>query len=450
MSNMTPQPNIESQIPPNNVGFEAIALGCVMLQGEHQEHWRESSAMVAQLKDALFYDLRHKRILAALNDLDAKKLPLSMVSLAAAVNRGLGPEDAVAERWTDFGGVLYVSQLPDKPAAAAQFEEYRDELYELADRRYVVAAGARANDTSAPLRLPERLTRPTGVQARHVRDIIPKVLDDWESAGQRKGQCSGVRSGLLDLDRKTSGWQNQNLIVIGARPSMGKTAILAGFAIHAALEDRVPTAFFSVESSEIEITKRFACMVSRTDQTRWRDGTASEEDFAALFAANARIRKAPLYIVDCPGAAVAHIAIKARELKATHGIRLICVDYLQKIKPDTREEKRTYEVAQVSEGLKNIAKELQLPVITAAQLNREYEKQKGRAPMIGDLADSAQIEKDADIVGLLYAKDTERQLLIAKFRDGPTGIVRLTFLPHCARFENAARIDRSDLPYRDE
>lgn len=179
------------------------------------------------------------------------------------------------------------------------------------------------------------------------------------------------------------------------------------------------------------------------------------EDIHKLPSAMSRLTKSPLHLKDCPGASIGWIQSEARKLKEMHGIKLVVVDYLQKVKSMQRNEKRTYEVAQVSEGLKELAVELNVPVIAAGQLNREPEKAKGRAPVLSDLADCGQIERDADIVALKHLvvpKDgpPKHQLILAKFRDGPTGIVNLAFVPHCARFDNLSPIAQEDVPNYDK
>lgn len=273
-------------------------------------------------------------------------------------------------------------------------------------------------------------------------DICNEALDDWTEALKRPGQISGITSGLIDLDRLTWGWQNENLIIIGARPSQGKTALLLTFARTSAVVANIPTLFITLESSQKELMKRLACQIARANQTDLRGGQPTERDMINLGPAFSKISAAPIYFADCSGMSITGIQSVARRLAEDFSIRIILVDYLQKIKPAERHEKRTYEVAQSSEGLKILAKELNLPVIAAAQLNREPEKQKGRQPVLSDLADSGQIERDADLVALLHKdKKGGMWLLLSKFRDGPTGVVKLQFIPAYAAFESASRID---------
>lgn len=273
-------------------------------------------------------------------------------------------------------------------------------------------------------------------------DICNEALDDWTEALNRPGQISGVTSGLADLDRITGGWQAENLVIIGARPSQGKTALLIGMSRSTAVEHKIPTLFLSLESSPKELIKRMACQIANASQTRLRDGEPTKSEMARLGPAFSEIHSAPIYFVDCSGMSIATIQNMTRRIVKNYGIKFVVVDYLQKIKPSEKHEKRTYEVAQASEGLKNLAKELNVPIVVAAQLNREPEKQKGRAPVLSDLADSGQIERDADIVGLLHRdKEGQTWLMISKFRDGPTGSVKLVFEPSSAKFKNASRVE---------
>lgn len=275
-------------------------------------------------------------------------------------------------------------------------------------------------------------------------EIAHAIIDKLELAAQNPGKISGIDTGLIDLNKLTWGWQPQNLIIIGARPSHGKTAMLIGFARSAAIENKIPTLFVTLESSVEELTFRMACQIGRVNQQRMRGGEGSQRDIEALVSAFGKINHCPIYISDCSGKNIGAVQNAIRSFVRDAGIKLVIVDYLQKIKPGERHEKKTYEVAQASEGLKIVANELNVPIISAAQLNREPEKNKGRKPTLADLADSSQIERDADIVGLLHRDEDGYLLLISKFRDGPIGAIKLHFTPEYARFDNADKIDISD------
>jgi replicative DNA helicase len=275
--------------------------------------------------------------------------------------------------------------------------------------------------------------------------VCAEIINEWQEAFDHPDTITGITSGLNDLDRLTWGWQKENLIIIGARPSQGKTAMLLGFAKASAVEQKLPTLFMTLESSPKELIKRLACQIASADQTALRSGMADERQMTRLIPAFSKITESPIYFANCTGFNISQLQNTARAYHQDKGVKLIIVDYLQKIKPSERNEKRTYEVAQASEGLKALATELEIPIISAAQINREPEKNKGRTPVLSDLADSGQIERDADIVGLIHKTDDAHLLILAKFRDGPTGSVYLHFRRECAMFCNGIKIHDSDI-----
>lgn len=371
----------------------------------------------------------------------------------AAITAGKDPDRFKHVKQVEELPVAFVEKVIDNGVTGTLLESvYLPELRAAARVRQLKRAmkeGAKTGDTSQVERLLKEA--PVAGVGKSLADLVVRVSNEWEAASEHPGELTGIASGMVDLDRLTWGWQRQNFIVIGARPSQGKTALLIGFVRHAAVENNVPTAFFSLESSGEEIMRRLICQLTGADQSKLRGGEASERDIIKLAPASSRIIKAPLKIVDCPGASIGWIQAESRKLAQEMGIKMVVVDYLQKVKAMVRNEKRTYEVAQVSEGLKALAVELELPIIAAGQLNREPDKAKGRAPVLSDLADCGQIERDADIVGLKHVKidgdgKADHQLILAKFRDGPTGLVHLSFQPHCARFDNAAKVEPEDVP----
>ena len=369
----------------------------------------------------------------------------------AALKDGKNPEVYRHKKQVEELDIAFVERIIDNGVSGPLVEHtYLPALIKAKRARQVKAAMVEAGNTGDTAHVAALLKeQPPAPGTKTLASMAARVVDEWQAASEHPGELSGIPSGLIDLDRLTWGWQKQNLIVIGARPSQGKTAILIGFARHAAIEKSVPTVIFSLESSGEEIVRRILCQMTGADQSRMRGGEAQERDIANLPAAMGKLRRAPLKIVDCPGASITWLRTEAKRLSESMGAKLFLVDYLQKIKPTQRHEKKTYEIAQASEGLKEMAVECDAPVITAAQVNREPEKAKGRAPQLSDLADSGQIERDADIVGLLHEKKGERALILAKFRDGPQGYVPLAFNPSCARFDNFAHIQREDVPNYD-
>lgn len=349
--------------------------------------------------------------------------------------------------------VVEVLKIMESNVSGILIEEvYLPELIERANERRIrdacreVAEGGSITKGIEALKTVGPSTKPQTKE-----QVANEIIDEWEEAAKHPGKITGIDTGLADLNRMTWGWQPQSLVIIGARPSKGKTALLLGFARAAAIEHDVPTLFVTLESSVKELTKRLICQISRANQTDLRGGLAEEKETKGLPSAVALVNRKPIYFIDSSGKTIGAIQSSIRQFVSQLGIKLVIVDYLQKIRPIERNEKKTYEVAQASEGLKIIAKELNIPVISAAQVNREPEKKAGRAPALSDLADSGQIERDADVVGLINVTTPkegrpEYSLIMAKMRDGPIGFVPLHFTPECARFDNASKIDERDIP----
>ena len=282
---------------------------------------------------------------------------------------------------------------------------------------------------------------------RTTQSVVKDVINEWERACENKGRMTGVATGFSDLDSLTWGLQPRTLNVIGARPSHGKTAISVQILGHAALTCKVPSLMFSLESSASEIIKRIICQRRKLDGMRLRRGEWFEGDGSEIMAEVASLSKSGLHVVDDGTLTIGQIRAVARHYASRHSIGLIVVDYIQKTRPDRSNEKRTYEVGQVSEGLKEMAKELNVPVLAAAQLNRDPERQeKKRRPRISDLGDSGMIDRDADVIMLLDktgATDhyVNFDLIVAKNRDGPCACKPMLFSPKYTRFEQCEKHD---------
>lgn len=285
-----------------------------------------------------------------------------------------------------------------------------------------------------------------------MKESVMRGIDRIEAVYENRGALSGLATGFADLDRMTSGLQNSDMIVIAARPSMGKTSLGMNIAEHVAINEKLPVAIFSLEMSEQQLIDRLLCSRARINLQKVRDGFLADRDFPALTSAAARLADAPIFIDDQKITSDVLIA-RARRLKADKGIRLIVVDYLQLLrKQGFKANERQAEVAAMSGDLKGLAKELNLPIIVLAQLNRNPEGRAGGRPRLSDLRESGAIEQDSDVVGLLmrpevYEEDEDRkcelageaELIIAKHRNGPLGEIALTFLKEFTRFEDRAR-----------
>jgi replicative DNA helicase len=286
---------------------------------------------------------------------------------------------------------------------------------------------------------------------------VMNALAAIEKIFENKGSISGIPTGFREFDKMTSGLQSSEMIVIAARPSMGKTAFAMNVAEHVAINQRLPVAIFSLEMSSQQLVQRMLCSRARVDLARVRDGFLSERDFPSLTAAASRLAEAKIFIDDSASLSILELRAKARRLKAQQDVQLIVVDYLQLLRSPTRraQDNRQLEISEISSGLKSLAKELAIPVIVVAQLNRNPEMRTGSGkgrPRLSDLRESGSIEQDADLVGLLvredYYADTDEEredlqgkaeLIIAKQRNGPVGEIPLTFLREFTRFEDRAK-----------
>jgi len=287
-----------------------------------------------------------------------------------------------------------------------------------------------------------------------MKEQVMGALESIEKLWERRGGITGISTGFVELDRMTNGMHEAEMIVIAARPSMGKTALAMNIAEHVAINGKLPVAVFSLEMSSQQLVQRLLCSRARVNLQKVREGFLAERDFPSLTAAASKLAEAEIYIDDSAGLSILELRAKARRLKAQKNIQLIVVDYLQLLRSTTRraQDNRQLEISEISAGIKGLAKELKLPIIVLAQLNRQPEARSGGKPRLSDLRESGSIEQDADLVGLLvrpeiYEEDEdaraekagEAELIIAKQRNGPVGEIPLTFLKEFTRFEDRAR-----------
>jgi replicative DNA helicase len=288
-------------------------------------------------------------------------------------------------------------------------------------------------------------------------DQVMEAIHAIEALYERRGAITGLETGFAELDKMLDGLHEAEMIVIAARPSMGKTALAMNICEHIALEMKLPVAVFSLEMSTSQLVQRLLCSRARVNLGSVRNGFLAERDFPALTVAASKLAESRIFIDDTPGLSIMELRAKSRRLSSQHNIKAIFIDYLQLLRSTSKraQDNRQLEIAEISSGLKALAKELKLPIVVLAQLNRNPEQRSGESkgrPRLSDLRESGSIEQDADVVGLLvreeyYAEsDEERQensgkatLIIAKQRNGPVGDVPLTFLKEFTRFENRAR-----------
>src|SRR5438045_3501318 len=291
-------------------------------------------------------------------------------------------------------------------------------------------------------------------QMLSMKDQVMEAIESIEKLYERKGGITGISTGFVEFDRMTSGMHGAEMIVIAARPSMGKTALVMNIAEHVAVQEKLSVGVFSLEMSSQQLVQRLLCSRARVNLQKVRDGFLAERDFPSLTAAASKLAEAQIFIDDSASLSILELRAKARRLKAQKDIKLIVVDYLQLLRSTTRraQDNRQLEISEISAGLKGLAKELKVPVLVLAQLNRQPEARTGGKPRLSDLRESGSIEQDADLVGLLvrpeiYEEDEdaraekagEAELIIAKQRNGPVGEIALTFLKEFTRFEDRAR-----------
>ena len=454
------------RLPPHDLQMEMGVLGCALLDpnqcvGECIEKLKDDGKMA-------FYDLRHQTIYETLSEMFNARTPIDLIT----VQQNLKDRQLLDQ----VGGIAYLSQLQDAVPSAANLSYYLDIVREKYLLRKLIQTCTGVvgrvfdyeGDVEALLdEVEKEILRVNESRAQGsitaVRDLVNNAITTIEHYFSRKGELGGLATGFPDLDKMTDGLHGGEMIVIAARPSMGKTSLAMNIAEHVALELKQPVGVFSLEMSAASLVMRTMCSLARVNLRSIREGFMSESDFPKLTSAAGRLAGAGLFIDDTAGLSILQLRARARRMAQQHGIKLFVIDYLQLLNSTARrsQENRQQEIADISSGIKALAKELNVPVIVLSQLNRELEKDKSRKPRLSDLRESGSIEQDADLVGLLYkpsAGDDEDgpapdesdgvavNLLIAKQRNGPTGDVNLTFLKPYTRFESAAKFSDEDVP----
>jgi len=461
-----PQSAMVDRLPPHSPEAEQGVLGCALLSpnecvGECIEKLKDSGQEV-------FYDLRHQTIYEMLATMFNERMPIDVIT----VQQRLKDKQLLEQ----VGGIAYLAQLQDAVPSAANLSYYLDIVREKYLLRKMIATCTDVvgrvydyeGEVDALLDEVERdvlRISESRVQGGVVttKELVGKAIGTIENYFSRKGTLNGLATGFTDLDRITDGLHGSEMIVIAARPSMGKTSLAMNIAEHVVLEQKLPAAVFSLEMSAEALVLRMMCSLARVNLRSIREGFMSESDFPKLTNAAGRLANAPLFIDDSAGLSILQLRARARRLAQQHGVKLFVVDYLQLLHSTARraQENRQQEISDISSGLKALAKELKVPVLVLSQLNRELERDKSRKPRLSDLRESGAIEQDADVVGLLYKPNAGEDedsaaveepdglpinLLIAKQRNGPTGDVNLTFLKPYTRFESAAKVSDEDVP----
>jgi replicative DNA helicase len=407
--------------------------------------------VVQSLRTEDFYADAHQKIFETIAQIrDKGGQPVDLVSLANALK--------LKQYLDDVGGYGYLAELWDAATSAANVEYHAQIVHDKSLVRHLIQAGneiltAAYNQTEPAEQLiatAEQQILKVGEHGNRndlctLSDAIDATYDriDKRATGTEM-QFSGLSTGFADLNELTAGLQKSELIIVAARPSVGKTAFSLGLVRNVVIGEREPVFFVSLEQSRIELAERLLCSQARVDSHRLRKGTLTADDMEKLMEAGSTLRDARLFIDDTPGQNMMRIAANARRLRQRQGIKLVVIDYLQLIEPENRRDPRQEQVAQISRRLKHLARELDIPVIALAQVNRASEDRQDHRPRLSDLRESGSIEQDADTVYLLHRPDRYEpgqqegiiEVIVAKNRNGPVGEVTLAFIKQYMRYED--------------
>ncbi len=437
----------QDRTPPNDVAAEQSVLGAMLLSKD------AIADVVETVREADFYRPAHQTIYGAILDLYSKGEPADAVTIAAELTKN----GDIAR----VGGAPYLHTLVSLVPTAANGNYYARIVREQAILRRLVEAGTRivsmgytgTGDVDemvdrAQAEVYDVTDRRMSEDYSPLRDIMNDALSEIEAISNRGGEMIGVPTGFVDLDSLTNGLHPGQLIILAARPALGKSTLGLDICRNASIKHGLSSVIFSLEMSRNEIVMRLLSAEAQIPLHHMRSGTMSEGDWAKLASKMGTVSEAPLFIDDSPNMTLMEIRAKCRRLKQRHDLRLVVVDYLQLMTSGKRVESRQQEVSEFSRSLKLLAKELEVPVIAISQLNRGAEQRQDKRPMLADLRESGSLEQDADVVVLLHREDAyerespragEADFIIAKHRNGPTGLVTVAFQGHYSRFVDMAQ-----------
>ena len=429
---------------PVNIDAEQSVLGSML---------KDKNAIVQAvetLKSEDFYKDSHKIVFSTVLNLYQKDTPIDMITLLEELKS--------TNKLEECGGITYVSEISSSVISTANVHSYikivKDKaiLRKLINTSTTIIEECYENQNNVEAVIDSAESKIFNIAENRntsdfepMSDILERGFLQIENVFNNKGQVSGVSSGFSDLDSKTSGFQKGDMILIAARPSMGKTTLALNIAENAALKGGKSIAMFSLEMSKEQLSYKLLCSQANVDMLRLRTGDLQDKDWENIAKASGPLASADIYIDDTAGTSIMEMRSKCRKLKMEHGIDLIIIDYLQLMSGSTQSESRQQEVSEISRSIKALAKEMQCPVIALSQLSRAPEQRADHRPMLSDLRESGSIEQDADIVMFLYRdeyynKETEdknvAECIIAKQRNGPVGTIKLAWLGQYSRFGN--------------
>ena len=430
--------------PPNDITAEQAVLGSMFLDRE------AASTALEILSGADFYRPDHRMVFEAAAELYHTGAPIDVITVKNKLE-----EKGVFEQ---IGGLPFLATVSGAVGSSVNVRHYAAIVEEKSILRQLIRMSGDVSQMSYEAKQPVNTIMDTaekGIfdimqkrhseQFHHIRDIAVDAIEKIEDIYRSKGKLTGVATGFVDFDAKTAGLQKSDLVLLAARPSMGKTAFALNIVQNAAIRGNVPTAVFSLEMSREQLVNRMLCSEAMLDAQKLRTGELADDDWTDLIRAMGPLSQAPIYIDDTPGVTPMEVRSKCRRLKVEKGLGLIVIDYLQLMSGDGRTDSRQQEISEISRSLKAIAREMEAPVIALSQLSRACEQRADHRPMLSGLRESGAIEQDADVVAFLYRdeyyfpdseKKNQAELIIAKQRNGPTGTVDLTWMGQFTKFGN--------------
>src|SRR3990167_30621 len=417
------------RLPPQNLEAEASVLGALLID-------KDAIVKVAEsLKPEHFYTQIHAEIYRAILILYEKRQPADLVTVTDELKR--------TEKYDFVGGSSYLTSLVNSVPTSAHVEHYAQIVKDKAIKRALISTAAKITqeafeeDKEVTVLLEDVEKDLFGISQEHlrsnfipIREALAESFDRLDELQKKGGALRGVPTGFSDIDKKLSGLQDSNLIILAARPSLGKTTLASNIAQHVAVREKIPVGIFSVEMSKEQLIDLLLACESDVDAWKITTGNLDDDDFSKLSEAMGELAEAPLFIDDTPGISIMEMRTKARRLQMEHNLKLLIVDYLQLVRGRNLEN-RVQEVSEISQALKNLARELKIPVLAISQLSRAVEARTAKIPQLADLRESGAIEQDADVVMFLYREDQENlediKLMIAKHRNGPLGEIDLRF-----------------------
>lgn len=436
------------KIPPHDIDAEQAVLGSMLTDKD------AVNAAIETLKEEAFYRDDNKAIYQAIINLYSKSEPIDIITLKDELES--------MDKFEQVGGYEYLASLPDKVPTTANVQKYIKIVEEKAILRQLIKTANEIielgyNPTEdvedimdgAEKRIFDIMQSKNQKGYSPIKDVLVESFTKLEELYNRKQHVTGVPTGFVELDYKTAGLHGSELILVAARPAMGKTAFALNIAANAALRGNAPVAIFSLEMSKDQLVNRILCSEAMVDSNKVRTGKLEEDDWVKLAGAIGPLSESEIYIDDTPGISVMEIRTKCRKLKMEKNIGLVVIDYLQLVQgSNKRGGSREQEISEISRSLKILAKEINVPVIALSQLSRAVEQRPDHRPMLSDLRESGAIEQDADIVMFLYRddyynKESEKkdiaEVIIAKQRGGSTGTVELLWMGNYTKFVNLER-----------